>query len=120
MISENGCIASDTLLIDAIIDFEETDVFIPNGFAPSRGGPNSTYFLSLPDNIVAVDRFEIFDRWGNQVVNVINPPGRERVEIWNGLFQNELVNSGVFAYFCELTTIDNQKVSFTGTITVVN
>lgn len=120
LISENGCIDSDTLLIDAIIEFEEGDLFIPNGFAPSSGGPNSTYFLSLPDNILAVDRFEIFDRWGNQVVNVINPPGRERVEIWNGFFQNELVNSGVFAYFCELTAADNQKITFSGTITVIN
>ena len=120
LISENGCVANDTLLIDAIIEFEESDFFIPNGFVPTSGGPNSTYFLSLPDNIIAVDRFEIYDRWGNQVVNVINPPGRERVEIWNGFFQNELVNSGVFAYFCELTAADNQKITFTGTITVVN
>ena len=121
LISDNGCVASDTLLIDAIIEFEETEFFIPNGFVPSSGGPNSVYFLSLPDDIIAVDRFEIYDRWGNQIVNVINPPGRERVEIWNGFFQNELVNPGVFAYFCEVTSaIDNQKRTFSGTITVVN
>jgi hypothetical protein len=121
VISNNGCIRSDTLLIDAIIDLEAIDFFIPNGFVPSSGGPNSTYYLSLPDNIVAVDRFEIYDRWGNQVANVINPPGRERVEIWNGLYQNELVNSGVFVYFCEVTSIvGNQKITYSGTITVVN
>jgi len=121
LISDNGCIASDTLLIDAIIEFEETEFFIPNGFVPASGGPNSVYFLSLPEDIIAVDRFEIYDRWGNQIVNVINPPGRERVEIWNGFFQNEMVDPGVFAYFCEVTSaIDNQKRTFSGTITVVN
>ena len=120
ILSNNGCVFTDTILVDAVFTIDQIDLYIPNSFIVDDPGLNGSYYLSLPEEILTVDRFDIYDRWGTEVLSAQNLPGRTRVDIWDGYYNGRSVNPGVFTYICEVTTaLDGQKKLFSGTITVL-
>lgn len=96
IVHDNNCIAFDSIFVD-VIDPDTLDcnqIFIPNAFTPGASqGRNDAFGVS---NKFAIDEFisfEIFDRWGGRVFAAADVS-----EDWDGSFQGQPVNPGVFLY----------------------
>ena len=89
------CIARDSILINVIdpADVDCAEVFLPNAFTPNGDSRNDTYGVSNPFVFEEFISMEIFDRWGGRMWTTTN----ERSQ-WNGLFDGEEVNPGVYLY----------------------
>jgi gliding motility-associated-like protein len=94
--SDARCQAFDSIFVN-VIDPDTLDcnkIFIPNAFTPGiTSGRNDSFGVS---NKFAVDEFisfEIFDRWGGRVF-----AANDITEDWDGNFQGQPVNPGVFLY----------------------
>lgn len=91
-----GCTAEDTILIK-VIDPDTLDcnqVFIPNAFTPGGSpGRNDLFSISNPYSVDEFISFEVFDRWGGRVFNAATV-----FDAWDGQFQGQPVNPGVFLY----------------------
>ncbi|TXB67601.1 LamG-like jellyroll fold domain-containing protein [Phaeodactylibacter luteus] len=89
------CTAIDEITFN-VIDPDDLDcgtIFLPSAFTPNGDGLNDTYGLSNPFAIQQMERFEIFDRWGNLVFATSDP-----FERWDGFYKGQTVNAGVLRY----------------------
>src|SRR5207342_1063400 len=70
------------------------DFFIPNVISPNDDNINDVFTISAgPDiHIMSMDG-SIFDRWGSLVFS-----SKENPFTWNGRFNDEDVNPGVYVY----------------------
>lgn len=108
-ISENGCVAKDSILINvndgAIID-------LPNAFAPGRGVNDE--FKIIKRGIATLNYFRIFNRWGNLVFET-----KDINEGWNGDFKGVPQPVGVFVYQVEAMTQGGKVVRKQGNVTLL-
>lgn len=110
-----GCISIDQMTIFVNV---ERPIYVPNIFSPNNDG-NNEYFNVFGN--LAVDEVEkllVYDRWGNLVYEG-SPQHSEADEGWNGDFNGEPVNSGVFAWMAQVRFIDDAVITYSGTVTVV-
>ncbi|MFN0034052.1 MAG: LamG-like jellyroll fold domain-containing protein [Saprospiraceae bacterium] len=93
---EDGCIATDTLLV-TVIDPKTLDcnqVFVPNAFTPgSTPDLNDVFGISNPFAVDEFISFEVFDRWGGRVF-----AAADQFDAWDGTSNGSPANPGVFLY----------------------
>ncbi len=117
----NGCEAIDTAYIDARFTLDNVDMYIPNALVAGDAGANGSLRVSLPNEVIGIDEFRIYDRWGGLVHESISPAGRFNIPLWDGYRDGQLVAPGVYVYVCKVTTaVDGQSKLFKGNITVIN
>ena len=73
--------------------------------------------MIFSDNDVAeVTQFKIFDRWGNLLFDegpfIPNDPQFG----WDGTFQGQEMNSGVYVFFAEVEFVDGRTEYFEGDV----
>jgi gliding motility-associated-like protein len=90
-----------------------TGVHIPNAFSPNSDGLND-YLQQFVGYDIQNFRIIIVDRWGNVMFNTTSP-----TEYWDGTFKGQFVNSGIYTYVVEFTTINGEYTKKSGNITVV-
>lgn len=109
----NDCVNSDTILIREVCP---TEVYIPNVFSPNRDGVND--FFSIEANDVSSIEGFVFDRWGNLIAKFDDIEDQ-----WDGRFNGELCQPGVYVYKVVIEGIDDQGQStvlnFLGDITLI-
>lgn len=96
------------------IDLKEKDcncnIFVPTAFSPHlQDGINDELHCYVQCGAgFKVLRFQVFDRWGNQVHLIEN----EEVEniFWNGQFRGELLPQGVYTYTLEYEYLKKGKI----------
>ena len=113
----NGCIAVDQVTV-TVIPSEEYTVFVPNTFTPNGDGANDL-FLLYGYNLDLVLSFRIYDRWG-QIVYLdeqFDPYDNQRG--WDGSFQGQPVNAGVYAWVAEVRTKAGKQVIQYGNVTLL-
>jgi len=110
-----GCVK--TLTVEIWVD-DSVDLYIPNVFSPNGDGVNDFFDIKSNHFDIFVNRFMVFDRWGNNVYFQQNVQLSELLS-WNGMFGEEEVNDGVFVYLLELTTKSGMHLSKAGDITVM-
>ena len=112
---ERGCVK----MLTAEIKVDNTiNVNIPNIFSPNGDGINDIFKIISNRSDIYVDRFIIFDRWGNNVYaqqNVALPD----LPPWDGVFRNKEMGDGVYVYLLELTTNDGEPIVRVGDITLI-
>jgi len=108
IVHDNNCIAFDSIFVD-VIDPDTLDcnkIFIPNAFTPgASSGRNDVFGVS---NKFAIDEFisfDIFDRWGGRVFSAVDVS-----EDWDGRFNGQAVNPGVFLYRLRYRCNGEEKV----------
>lgn len=93
-------------------------IYIPNVFSPNDDQVNDEFGVSFDDNsVVETLTCSIYDRWGNQVFNT-----HETDFKWDGRFNNELLQPGVYAYLIQITYVDRGREldkQFAGDVTLV-
>jgi gliding motility-associated-like protein len=112
---EQQCTALDTVKVKVIDpkDLECNKLFVPNAFTPNGDGHNDAFYISNPYAIDEVLAFEILDGWGGRVFYT-----QDRFERWDGTFNGQKLNPGVFLWKVKYKCKGVEKVDF-GSVTLL-
>ncbi len=115
--SSDGC--SDQASIQVYVS-KSRDFFAANIFSPSTGDVDSKFSILGSRQIAMIDLLEIYDRWGNQLYSArdLDPNTTDRG--WDGTFDGDSVNSGVYIWKADIRYLDDHIEEFAGTITLIN
>lgn len=117
VVDENGCIASDEVMIEVNKDRR---VYIPTAFTPNGDGDNDVFFIHADARQVAkVNKFAIFNRWGDAVFEANNFLPNDPDFGWDGTFKSKRLDPSVFVYFAEIVFIDGHVEMYKGDITLL-
>ncbi|MFN0174275.1 MAG: choice-of-anchor L domain-containing protein [Saprospiraceae bacterium] len=118
IISTDGCQSTDRVLIR--VD-NTPHIYIPNAFSPwNEDGVNDVFLIFADgDQIQQVDKFQIFDRWGDMVFTDQNFQPNDPAHGWNGRHREKLMTPAVFVYYAEIRLIDGRVLLFKGDVTLV-
>ena len=114
----NGCTASDEveIKVDNLIPIAK-NVFVPDVFTPNNDGINDVFFPQGTDDLISINSFEIFDRWGNKIFELKNIlPGDEG---WDGTYRGQEVRPGVYVYLIRAVFSDGDEEILNGDITLI-
>ncbi len=113
--SVDGCI--DVANINVKVD-KFRELFIPNIFNPNLDGENGYFNLF---GGVEVDRYDltIVDRWGNILFKQSNLAQDSFERGWDGSFNGQPVNSGVYVWVANVHFIDGVDIQYSGDITLI-
>ena len=116
VIDENGCVLSDEIVID--VDNNKR-VFIPNTFSPNYDGINDSFIIYGGTEVKIIREFKIYNRWGANIFSASDFPPNDISYAWNGEYQGEELNPGVFIYFAEVEFLDGSRQLLSGEITLL-
>ncbi|MFT4534173.1 MAG: gliding motility-associated-like protein [Saprospiraceae bacterium] len=105
--NDGNCITSDMITIN-VIDPNELDctsLLLPNAFTPNNDQLNDRFGISSLFLIDQMEYFEIYDRWGGKMWTAIN-----KTDTWDGTFNGQPVNSGMYIYKVKYTCTDQEFV----------
>ncbi len=114
----NGCEISDCVEIrtsEIIIN----DVYISNVFTPNGDNNNDFFFPQGNDNLVFVNEFYVFDRWGERIFGVEEVLPNTPEFGWDGKFKGEDVVPGVYVYLIEVVFANGELRQISGDVTVI-
>lgn len=104
------CISTDTLDIIVLPDCGE--MFVPTAFSPNNDGVND--ILYARGRCLETLKFQVFSRWGQLVFETTDAK-----KGWDGFFNGELMNTGVFFYRLEGKGYDRKGYSYKGNVTLI-
>ena len=96
--SEDGCVVADSIQVRVRVD---RLIYIPNAFSPNDDGINDFFSPFTDTEVIMVEQFQIFDRWGRHVHSVTQAEPNSLELEWDGTVAGDDVESGVYAWFAE-------------------
>ncbi len=114
--SLTGCIRTDSLniFVDKI-----RKIYIPNAFSPNFDGTNDVFMIYSGPGIQQINKFKIFDRWGELVFEDYNFQPNDPLHGWDGIFLDQEMNNAVFVYTAEIEFIDGVQILYSGDVTLL-
>ncbi|HFC01019.1 MAG TPA: T9SS type B sorting domain-containing protein [Phaeodactylibacter sp.] len=111
-----GCSDADQVWIYVSKDRK---VFIPNAFSPNEDGHND-YFTIFADakSIRAIRNLRVFNRWGALVFERKELEANQESQGWDGFYNNQQLQNGVYIYTVEIDFIDGETELFKGSVTL--
>ena len=116
IISENGCVVEDKVLVRVIT---EPSIFIPNAISPNGDNVNDLFTIHTGADILQVDALEIYSRWGEMVYSKYNFDPNVDSAAWDGRNDGDSVNPGVFVVKIIASSISGEKVYKVSDLTVI-
>lgn len=110
--NSRGCASNDTINVIVIEDCGE--MFVPNAFSPNGVDAAENETLKVYGYCLETLTFQVFNRWGQKVWETT-----EQNIGWDGTFNGEPLNSGVFVYRLEGKGYDGKGYSMKGNVTLV-
>ncbi|HTA81857.1 MAG TPA: gliding motility-associated C-terminal domain-containing protein [Bacteroidia bacterium] len=107
----SGCADSACMVVN--VELPCGQIWVPNAFSPN--GDNQNDLECVYGNCIETISFRIFDRWGNEVFETVDP----KENCWDGKYKGQLMNSGIFVYYLDAVLTSGEKVSQKGNITLV-
>jgi gliding motility-associated-like protein len=93
---------------------------VPTGFTPNGDGNNDLLIVhGKSKNIVRINEFAIYDRWGEAVYQNINFDINDTAIGWDGTFRGEEMDSGVYVWVLQVQFEDGSTDDFTGHTTLI-
>lgn len=116
-VSEDGCVASDTVHVGVI---GNRKVYIPNVFSPNADGVNDYFAVFGPEpHLQSVQKMMVFDRWGSLVFEQKDfAPNRESSG-WDGRVNGDTAPVGVYTYLVEIRFYDDRVLEYSGDVMLV-
>jgi gliding motility-associated-like protein len=111
-----GCIAIDSVLVLVNI---VRPIYIPNVFSPNGDGINDFFYIQGSPASDGIEVLRIFDRWGAVVFEDFEIDLNDEYRGWDGTFKGRPVNAGVFTFYTNVHFLDNETLTYSGTITVI-
>jgi len=112
-----GCSLMDSLFIEVL---EVRKVYIPNAFSPNTDGLNDffTVFGSIP-NVEIVEELKVVNRWGGVVFENKNFLPNDLQNGWDGTYQGESMNIGVYVYTATVRFVDGEVIRYSGDVSIL-
>jgi len=114
--NELGCPASDEITITLKCD--QTMLFIPNTFTPNGDGQNDRFFPHA-NGITHVDRFRVYNRWGELIFDMSRMPVNDPAAGWDGTFKGQVLKPDTYVYIVQATCINGEPVEVKGDISLI-
>ena len=112
---QNGCRASDQLLIQVFIPRK---VHVPTAFSPNGDNINDL-LLVHGQSESRVRTFRVYDRWGEMIYEAANFAFNDANTGWDGNFRSQPMDPGVFVWVLEAEFADGHTEVFRGNTTLV-
>lgn len=112
----NGCTATDQV---QLILNKKRRVYLPNVFSPNGDGTNDIFFVQSGPEVVKIEAFEVYSRWGEPVFTVFNAPPNDPDYGWDGHYRGELMNGAVFTWFAKVEYVDGVVELFQGDVVLM-
>jgi gliding motility-associated-like protein len=113
---EAGCFVRS----EAIIDVPRCPVWIPNVFSPNGDSQNDLFSIgTVDDYAVDVLYYLIYDRWGELVFESKAFDIRSADNWWDGRFNGEDAETGVYTYLIEVRHENGDFERFAGDVTLL-
>lgn len=110
-----GCTEVDSISFDVFHD----GVYVPNIFSPNGDQINDLLTIETGPDLLEIEEFTLFDRWGNQVFQkhyfLPDDPGAA----WDGKFRGIESNIGVYPYKLIVVFSSNRREVILGNITLI-
>ena len=114
--NEWGCTASDD--VNVTVSCDANQLFIANTFTPNGDGVNDRFYPQ-GKGISSVQRFRVFNRWGELIFDAANIPLNNAAAGWDGKFKNEPLKPDVFVYIVNAVCESGEPVEIKGDISLV-
>ncbi|EJF53070.1 hypothetical protein SapgrDRAFT_1353 [Saprospira grandis DSM 2844] len=102
-----GTPCNDTASVMITVN-EARSIFVPNAFTPNGDGSNDVFTVYGSVDIERIDKFMVFDRWGELVYEATDFAPNDPSAGWDGTFRGKLMDPAVFVYYVEFTTVDGK------------
>jgi len=111
LIHSSGCTFDQEF---RVIRTPNTNIIIPNVFAPESGSANQVWNVLLPaDHLIS--EANVYDRWGNKVFFTQNSESLQ----WDGTMNGNPLISGVYVYHLKLLDPNGKIIVLYGDVTLV-
>lgn len=105
-----NCLAKSSILVNVE---SIGDLFVPSAFTPGNlDGLNDK--LMVYGYGIKTLLFQVFNRWGEKVFE-----GNHQSKGWDGIYKNELQNSGVYSYIAIVEYLNGTKQTKKGSSTLI-
>lgn len=114
--NENGCTATDEF---QVIVVKDRPYYAPNVFSPDGSGTNDGFTIFGGPGLEEIEQLQIFSRWGELVFETANILPNQASLGWDGKFNGEDVNPGIFVYVAQLRFVDQEVMQVEGDVMVL-
>ncbi|MBL7826952.1 MAG: hypothetical protein JNJ57_10005, partial [Saprospiraceae bacterium] len=116
VIDSNGCVQRDEVLV--VVD-KPRNIYIPNVFNPDSSDPdNSGVRIYMGRDVAKVQKWLIFDRWGNAVYEVQDVFPGDTQHAWTGKIRGQDGQLGVYVWYAVVEFIDGEVIEYKGDVTL--
>lgn len=113
----NGCKASDNVTV--FVACSDANLYLPSAFTPNNDGKNDKLY-PLTRGYKIINKFIVYNRWGNKVFERYNFVPNSPSLGWNGDTKDkQTLDSAVFVWIIEATCDVGQKVETKGTVVLI-
>ncbi len=112
LIAYNDVGCSDSIKQGPYIIVPGAFIFIPNAFTPNNDGKNDLFRIF--GRTIQSTTLQIFNRWGELVYS-----GDENKEGWDGTYQGQMANTGVYVYHAFITKNSGRTLKLQGDLTLI-
>ena len=116
MTDQNGCRTVGRVNIS--ID-KRRPIFIPTAFSPNNDSYNDVLMINGSQVVKNIKRFQIFDRWGEQMFARTDFKTDDPNFGWDGRHKGRDALPGVYVYFIEVEYMDNTSDIIEGDVTLM-
>jgi gliding motility-associated-like protein len=110
--NSRGCCSNDTINVVVIDDCGE--MFVPNAFSPNGRDDAENETLKVYGYCLESLTFQVFNRWGQKVWETT-----DQTIGWDGTFNGEPLNTGVFVYRLEGKDYKGKGYSVKGNVSLI-
>lgn len=106
-----GCTDIDTVVVRVACN----DLNLPNAFIPNSSSNSSTATFGLANRqLVKLNFFRIYDRWGKEVFNTTDP-----MKQWDGTIDGHDAAMGVYVWEADGFCLSGQRIQRSGNVTLI-
>lgn len=113
---QNGCRTVGRVIIS--ID-KRRPIFVPTAFSPNNDSYNDVLMINGSQVVKNIKRFQIFDRWGEQMFARTDFKTDDPNFGWDGRHKGRDALPGVYVYFIEVEYMDNTSAIIEGDVTLM-
>jgi gliding motility-associated-like protein len=107
----NGCTVIDriTIFLNRV-----RAIYVPNSFSPNGDGINDYLVLFAGKEVVSINYFKVFNRWGGQLYEAKDFLPNDQNYGWDGTNRGQKMNTGFYVWLAQVEFVDGHKELFEG------
>ncbi|OQP40763.1 hypothetical protein A4H97_14180 [Niastella yeongjuensis] len=114
--NEGGCVTEESITLFVVCNGE--NIFVPNTFSPN-GDANNDVFFPRGKGISFIQRFRVYNRWGEEVFKQLDFYTNDASKGWNGQYKGAPAREDVYVYVVEVVCENGQALTFKGDVTLI-